>query len=140
MPYLRKGASLARISGLGDASRSFPNTACQVPCSPECERAHHSVRARMVRPDHNLPRIWNAISLLSLYRAITYKVVAVSELHGADFYRQRAGDMRRQAERAISPHLRETYLRIAVDWERMADEVRAKEAAHGRFHDIGPGA
>jgi predicted glycosyl hydrolase (DUF1957 family) len=37
--------------------------------------------------------------------------------------------MRRQAERAISPHLRETYLRIAVDWERMADEVRAKEAA-----------
>ena len=36
--------------------------------------------------------------------------------------------MRRQAERAISPHLRETYLRIAVDWERMADEVRAKEA------------
>jgi hypothetical protein len=41
--------------------------------------------------------------------------------------------MRCQAERAISPHLRETYLRIAVDWERMADEVRAKEAALGRF-------
>jgi len=36
--------------------------------------------------------------------------------------------MRRQAERAISPHLRETYLRIAVDWERMAEEVRAKAA------------
>ena len=40
--------------------------------------------------------------------------------------------MRRQAERAISPHLRETYLRIAVDWERMAEEVRAKETALGR--------
>lgn len=36
--------------------------------------------------------------------------------------------MRRQADRAISPHLRETYLRIAVDWERMADEVHAKDA------------
>ncbi len=55
--------------------------------------------------------------------------VIVAQLRGADFYRQRAEDMRRQAERAISPHLRETYLRIAVDWERMADEVRAKEAA-----------
>ena len=94
----------------------------------------------MVLPDHNLPRIWNAISLLSLYRAITYKVVAVSELRGADFYRQRAQDMRRQAERAISPHLRETYLRIAVDWERMADEVRAKEAAHDRSNGIRTGA
>jgi hypothetical protein len=39
--------------------------------------------------------------------------------------------MLRQAERALSPHLRETYLRIAVDWERMADEVRAKEAKDG---------
>jgi hypothetical protein len=85
----------------------------------------------MIRTDHDLPRIRNAISTLSLYRAITYKVVAVSELRGADFYRQRAEDMRRQAERAISPHLRETYLRIAVDWERMADEVRAKEATLG---------
>jgi hypothetical protein len=48
--------------------------------------------------------------------------------------------MRRQAERAISPHLRETYLRIAVDWERMADEVRAKEAAHDRSNGIRTGA
>ena len=55
----------------------------------------------------------------------------VVEPRGADFYRQRANDMRRQAERALSPHLRETYLRIAVDWERMADEVRAKEAKDG---------
>ena len=47
--------------------------------------------------------------------------------------------MRRQAERAISPHLRETYLRIAVDWERMADEVRAKETAHHRSNGMGPG-
>ena len=67
------------------------------------------------------------------------QVVAVSELRGADLYRQRAQDMRRQAERAISPHLRETYLRIAVDWERMADEVRAKEAAHDRSNAMGPG-
>jgi hypothetical protein len=27
----------------------------------------------MVRADHNLPRIWNGISALSLYRAITYQ-------------------------------------------------------------------
>ena len=45
--------------------------------------------------------------------------------------------MRRQAERAISPHLRETYLRIAVDWERMADEVHAKEVAHRRPDGLG---
>ena len=63
----------------------------------------------------------------------------MAELRGADFYRQRAGDMRRQAERAISPHLRETYLRIAVDWERMADEARAKETALGRSSGIGSG-
>ena len=66
-------------------------------------------------------------------------MVAVSELRGADFYRQRAEDMRRQAERAISPHLRETYLRIAVDWERMADEVRAKEAGLGRSSSMESG-
>jgi hypothetical protein len=47
--------------------------------------------------------------------------------------------MRRQADRAISPHLRETYLRIAVDWERMADEVRAKESVHRRFSGLGSG-
>ena len=64
----------------------------------------------------------------------------MTELRGADFYRQRAGDMRRQAERAISPHLRETYLRRAVDWERMADEVRAKEAALGRSDGMESGA
>ena len=40
--------------------------------------------------------------------------------------------MRKQAERAFSPHLRETYLRIAVDWERMADEARAKESKPGQ--------
>lgn len=57
----------------------------------------------------------------------------MSEHRGADFYRQRAEDMRRQAERAFSPHLRETYLRIALDWERMAEDVRAKDgkAGHG---------
>lgn len=90
----------------------------------------------MVRTDHDLPQLWNGISVLSLYRAITYKVVAVSELRGADFYRQRAEDMRRQADRAISPHLRETYLRIAVDWERMADEAHAKDQALGRSHGM----
>ncbi len=63
----------------------------------------------------------------------------MAELRGADFYRQRAGDMRRQAERAISPHLRETYLRIAVDWERMADEVRAKETVLGRSDGMNSG-
>lgn len=63
----------------------------------------------------------------------------MAELRGADFYRQRAGDMRRQAERAISPHLRETYLRIAVDWEHMADEVRAKETALGRSDSMESG-
>jgi hypothetical protein len=93
----------------------------------------------MVRTDHNLPRMWNGISALSLYRAITYKVVAVSELRGADFYRQRAEDMRRQADRAISPHLRETYLRIAVDWERMADEVHARDVALGRLRGMESG-
>ena len=66
--------------------------------------------------------------------------VTVAELRGADFYQQRAEDMRRQAERAISPHLRETYLRIAVDWERMADEVRAKEAALGPSNGMESGA
>lgn len=52
----------------------------------------------------------------------------MAEHRGADFYRQRAGDMRRQAERALSPHLRETYLRIAADWQRMADEEGIKES------------
>ena len=47
--------------------------------------------------------------------------------------------MRRQADRAISPHLRETYLRIAVDWERMADEARAKDQALGRSHGMESG-
>lgn len=37
--------------------------------------------------------------------------------------------MRHQAERAISPHLRETYLRIALDWERMAEQLEAKSRA-----------
>jgi hypothetical protein len=55
----------------------------------------------------------------------------VVEHRGADFYRQRAEDMRRQAERAFSPHLRETYLRIALDWERMANETQAKQAKPG---------
>lgn len=41
--------------------------------------------------------------------------------------------MRRQAERAFSPHLRETYLRIAADWERMAAEAHIKDSkAAGR--------
>jgi hypothetical protein len=37
--------------------------------------------------------------------------------------------MRRLADRALSPQLRETYLRSARDWERMAEDIRAKEAA-----------
>jgi hypothetical protein len=53
----------------------------------------------------------------------------VSEGRGVEFYRQRAEDMRHQAERAISPHLRETYLRIALDWERMAEQLEAKSRA-----------
>lgn len=52
----------------------------------------------------------------------------MTDIRGSDFYRQRAQDMRRQADRALNPHLRETYLRIALDWERMADEAQTKEA------------
>jgi hypothetical protein len=47
--------------------------------------------------------------------------------------------MRRQADRAISPHLRETYLRIALDWERMAEEVRAREAVRSRIRAMQSG-
>ena len=45
--------------------------------------------------------------------------------------------MRRQADRALSPHLRETYLRIALDWERMAEDVQAKESKCGRLDQTG---
>jgi hypothetical protein len=50
--------------------------------------------------------------------------------------------MRRQADRALNPHLRETYLRIAQDWERMADEAQTKEAVAGKQNgsdEIGSG-
>jgi len=65
--------------------------------------------------------------------------VAVAEVRGADFYRQRADDMRRQADRALSPHLRETYLRIALDWERMAEDVQAKDSKYARPDDTKSG-
>lgn len=64
---------------------------------------------------------------------------SVTHIRGSDFYRQRAEDMRRQADRALSPHLRETYLRIALDWERMADEAQNKEARSSDDKQNGPG-
>jgi hypothetical protein len=63
----------------------------------------------------------------------------VAEHHGADFYRQRADDMRRQADRAISPHLRETYLRIAADWERMAEDAQGKDGGSGQAGGVASG-
>ena len=47
--------------------------------------------------------------------------------------------MRRQADRALSPHVRETYLRIALDWERMAEDVQAKDSKYARPDDTESG-
>jgi hypothetical protein len=58
-------------------------------------------------------------------------MVFMSEDRSAEFYRGRAGDMRRQADRAISPHLRETYIRIADEWQRMAQQAEANTSSNG---------
>ena len=81
--------------------------------------------------------IRNGSSASSFIQFPKVRRASVKEIRGVDFYRQRAGDMRRQAERAISPHLRETYLRIALDWERMADDAHAKDGKHDRADEMG---
>lgn len=58
----------------------------------------------------------------------------------AGFYRGRADDMRRQADRALGPHLRETYLRIAGEWQRMAEQAEAADAKIESSDDVGPHA
>jgi hypothetical protein len=53
----------------------------------------------------------------------------MSDIRDAAFYRQRAAHMRAQAERAETDQLRTSYLAIAADWERLADQ--AELAAQG---------
>jgi hypothetical protein len=65
------GRALTGMSG-PRASAGQDNSRCGSR-SGWCEQPHHSLSTLTVRTDHDLPRIWNAISALSLYRAITYK-------------------------------------------------------------------
>jgi hypothetical protein len=47
----------------------------------------------------------------------------MSDIRDAAFYRQRAAHMRAQAERAETDQLRVSYLTIAADWERLAEQA-----------------
>jgi hypothetical protein len=47
----------------------------------------------------------------------------VIEVRDAAFYRQRAAQMRMQADSAATDELRASYLAIAADWERLAEQI-----------------
>ena len=42
-----------------------------------------------------------------------------------DYYRARAAEMRRLGEKAADPSIRETYLDIAADWDKLAAHLQA---------------
>jgi hypothetical protein len=44
-------------------------------------------------------------------------------MNGADVYRKQAEDARQMAEKAISPLDKATWLRLAEDWQRLAESV-----------------
>lgn len=60
--------------------------------------------------------------------ALGEKGFGVAEFADAAFYRRRAAEMRRQAERAQTDQIRASYLAIAESWERLAEQT---ERDHG---------
>jgi hypothetical protein len=43
-----------------------------------------------------------------------------------DRFRKQAEDCRQQAERAVSPHDRDVWLRLAADWTKLAQSADGK--------------
>src|SRR6476661_7541621 len=117
-----------------------------LPENPELERPGMPLAGPFFSPrliqkslwPRDLPVLGKSGTVVAPHRLLDFTheqaAVSVADVRGSDFYRQRADDMRRQADRALSPHLRETYLRIAGDWEHMAEDVLAKESRCGRAH------
>jgi hypothetical protein len=42
-----------------------------------------------------------------------------------EYYRKRAAEMRRLADSALNQHLRDSYLKIAADWDMLASYSQA---------------
>ena len=50
------------------------------------------------------------------------------EPHTASYYRAQAEDARQRAASAASDKFRDSYLKLAVDWDRLADDTDKAKA------------